>query len=306
MLTYFTRRLIEAIPVIIGVIILMFFFVRALPGDPARLYTGPTASAQEVAQVRARFGLDSPLPEQFGRFVLRLTRGELGISFRANQPATQVIARHFMPTVYLSLCAIIIASILGIILGMLAAMRRNTPEDLGITSLSILGISTPSFFLALLLMYAFAVHWRVFPVAGSVSVRGLVLPAATLAAGSLGTIARFSRSSLLEVLGSDFIRTARAKGLRSVVVITKHALRNALIPVITIIGLQFGFLLSGAIITETIFNFPGLGWLLIQSIDSRDYPVIQGLMLVFTFEFVFVNLLVDVLYASIDPRITYD
>ena len=178
--------------------------------------------------------------------------------------------------------------------------------ELNITTLSILGISTPSFFLGLLFIYIFAVYLGVLPVAGQVSPRGLVLPTLTLAASSLGTIARFTRSSLLEVLGEDFVRTARTKGLRRGRVISKHALRNALVPVVTIVGLQFGFLLSGAIIVETIFTFPGLGWLLIQLIDARDYPAIQGLMPVFSVQFVLINLVVDLLYALIDPRVSYD
>lgn len=306
MLGYLLRRLIEAIPTLLGVVILIFFFVRALPGDPARLYAGVEASAQEVADVRERFGLDAPKPVQFARFLQNLVQGNLGRSFRADRPVGQLIARHFVPTLYLSLLAIALASIVGIALGVAAAVKRNSLADLAITSFSILGISTPSFFLGILLIYLFAVHFRILPVSGSVSTTGLILPALTLAASSLGTIARFSRSSLLEVMGSDFIRTARAKGIRQPLIIFKHGLRNALIPVVTIIGLQFGFLLSGAIIVETVFNFPGLGWLLIQSINARDYPAIQALMLVFSLQFVVINLLVDVLYGAIDPRISYE
>lgn len=305
MTRYLLRRLLQAIPTLLGILIVIFFFVRALPGDPARLYAGNDATAQEVAEIRERFGLNDSLPEQFGRFVVGLVRGDLGVSFRADMPVMNLIRRQFIPTLYLSLTAIVIASIIGVLLGVLAAINRDSLADVSITTVSILGISTPSFFLGILLIYLFAVRWHVLPVAGSVSVKGLILPALTLAAGSLGTIARFSRSSLLEVLGNDFIRTARAKGLAPQMVINKHALRNALIPVITIIGLQFGFLLSGAIIVETVFNFPGLGWLLILSIDARDYPVIQALMLIFSLQFLLINLLVDVLYAVIDPRISY-
>ena len=201
--------------------------------------------------------------------------------------------------------AISAATLLGVLLGVAAALRRGSLVDLAITSTSILGISTPSFFLGILLIYLFAVELRWLPVAGTVSPRGLVLPAATLAAAGLGTIARFARSSLLETFGNDYIRTAYAKGLAPRRVIGKHAIRNALIPVLTIIGLQFGFLLSGTVIVETVFNFHGLGWLLIQSIEARDYPVIQGLLLVFSVQFVLINLIVDVLYAFIDPRISY-
>ncbi len=306
MLQFVIRRLVQAVPTVLGVLVLIFFFVRALPGDPARLYAGIDSDISVVEDVRERFGLDRSLPEQFVRFTVELTRGNLGESFRANRPVGQVMLRHLRPTLILGALAGVAATILGVSLGIAAALRRNTPLDLGITSLSILGISTPSFFLGILLIYLFAVHWRVLPVAGSVTPAGLVLPAITLAAGGLGTIARFARSSVLETLGNDYVRTARAKGLSQRVVINKHALRNALIPVLTIVGLQFGFLLSGAVIVETVFNFPGLGWLLIQSIDARDYPVIQGLMLVFALQFVLINLLVDVLYAAVDPRITYE
>ncbi|HKI59145.1 MAG TPA: ABC transporter permease [Trueperaceae bacterium] len=306
MLGYLPRRLLQAVPTLIGVLLVVFFFVRALPGDPARLYAGPEANATEIAQVRKDFGLDRPMPTQFVYFLRNLTRGSLGLSFRNNQPATQVIAGHFLPTLWLSVAAIAMASILGIIAGIGAATNRDSPVDLGITVLSILGISTPSFFLGILFIYAFAVRLHLLPISGGPTAAGIVLPALTLAASSLGTIARFSRSSLLEVLGEDYVRTARAKGLHRTRVIGRHALRNALIPVLTITGLQFGFLLSGAVIVETVFNYPGLGWLLIQSIDARDYPVIQGLMLVFALEFLLINLAVDLLYAAIDPRIRYD
>ena len=306
MTLYLLRRLLETVPTLLGVAVAVFFFVRALPGDPARLYAGQDATGQEIIEVRERFGLDRSLFEQFGLYMVNLARGDLGRSFRANRPVSELLGRYFPPTLYLSLAAISLATLLGVSLGVAAAVRRNSLSDLSITTLSILGISTPSFFLGLLLIYIFAVYLGVLPVAGRVSPRGLVLPTLTLAASSLGTIARFTRSSLLEVLGEDYVRTARAKGLRRERIINKHALRNALIPVVTIVGLQFGFLLSGAIIVETIFTFPGLGWLLIQSIDARDYPTIQGLLLVFSVQFVIINLIVDILYALIDPRVSYD
>ncbi len=305
MLNYTLRRLLETIPTILGVVVVVFLFIHALPGDPARLYSGPEANAAEVERIRKRFGLDRSLPEQFLFFLDNLRQGSLGTSYRSGIPVTAAISRHFMPTVWLSLIAIVLAIVIGVSAGIVAGFYRNSVFDLGITALATLGISTPSFFLAILLIYAFAVNFRILPVSGSVNARGLVLPAITLAAGALATIARFSRSSLLEVMGEDYVRTARSKGLGSLVVVTKHALKNALIPVITIIGLQFGFLLSGAIIVETVFNFPGMGWLLIQSIEARDYPVIEGLILVFSLEFVLINLVVDLLYGAIDPRITH-
>lgn len=305
MARYTLKRLLEILPTLFGIMIVVFFFIRALPGDPARLYAGQEATAAEVEIIRERFGLDAPLPIQFGRFAVALTQGSLGVSYRSNLPVTRMIGRHFVATLWLSVLAIALASVVGIALGVLAAYARGSFFDVFMTVLSILGISTPSFFLAILLIYLFAVDLGVLPVTGSVSVRGLILPTVALAANSLGTIARFSRSSLLEVIGQDFVRTAKAKGLAAAAVLNKHALKNALIPVVTIMGLQFGFLLSGAIIVETVFNFPGLGWLLIQSINARDYPVLQGLMLVFALEFVLINVLVDVLYGVIDPRISY-
>ena len=303
MLRYFIRRLVETVPTVLGILVVIFFFIRALPGDPARLYAGQDATAADVAGVRARFGLDRSLPEQFVRYVAELGRGSLGVSFRSNVPVKETLLRHFIATLWLSLVAITLAVVLGVLVGVAAAANRNSLLDVSITILAVLGISVPSFFLGILLIYVFAVDLRVLPVTGSLSPRGLVLPTLTLAVASLATIARFARSSLLEVMGEDFIRTARAKGLGAAVVLRKHALKNALIPVTTIAGLQFGFLLSGTIIVETVFNFPGLGWLLIQSINARDYPMLQGLMLVFALEFLLINLVVDLLYSLIDPRI---
>lgn len=305
MTRYLARRLLQALPTLLGVMVAIFFFVRALPGDPARLYAGQEGTAAEVEDVRARFGLDRPLLEQFVFYVSRTAQGDLGTSFRSNQPVSAMLARHLVPTLLLAVAAIVVAVIGGMALGVGAAMRRDSIADTSVTALSVLGISTPSFFLAIVLIYLFAVEWGVLPVSGGTTLRGMVLPTATLAAASLGTIARFARSSYLEVAGEDFVRTARSKGLPNRVVAGKHVLRNALIPVVTIIGLQFGSLLSGAIIVETVFNFPGLGWLLIQSIDARDYPVIQALMLVFALQFLLINIVVDVVYALIDPRVSY-
>lgn len=306
MFRYFLRRLIQTIPTLLGIMVVIFFFIRALPGDPARLYAGEDATAEEVERVKERFGLDKSLPEQFVRYVAEMSRGSLGNSFRSRLPVKDVISRHFISTFWLSLAAILLAIFLGVMVGVAAAAFRNSLLDVGITIVAILGISVPSFFLGILLIYLFAVNFKLLPVTGSVSVKGLILPTLTLASSSLATIARFARSSLLEIMDADFIRTAKSKGLAAVLVLRKHALKNALIPVITIAGLQFGFLLSGTIIVETVFNFPGLGWLLIQSINARDYPMLQGLMLVFALEFLLINLLVDLLYGFVDPRIKYD
>jgi len=306
MIPFLGNRALQMVPTVLGVMILVFFFVRALPGDPARLYAGQEATLDEIVEVRERFGLDDSLPEQFARYVAQTARGDLGVSFRANRPVGNVLLRHAVPTLTLAGLAIVMAIAAGLALGIAAALQRGTLSDLAITVISILGISTPSFFLGIVLIWVFAVQLGVLLVAGATSARGMVLPALTLAAASTGTIARFARSSFLEVLGEDFVRTAKAKGLAATTVRYKHVLRNALIPVVTIVGLQFGFLLSGAIIVETVFSFPGLGWLLIESITARDYPVIQALLLVFSLQFLVINLLVDVTYAAIDPRVAHE
>ena len=306
MIPFLGNRALQMVPTVLGVMILVFFFVRALPGDPARLYAGQEATLDEIVEVRERFGLDDSLPEQFARYVAQTARGDLGVSFRANRPVGNVLLRHAVPTLTLAGLAIVMAIAAGLALGIAAALQRGTLSDLAITVISILGISTPSFFLGIVLIWVFAVQLGVLPVAGATSARGMVLPALTLAAASTGTIARFARSSFLEVLGEDFVRTAKAKGLAATTVRYKHVLRNALIPVVTIVGLQFGFLLSGAIIVETVFSFPGLGWLLIESITARDYPVIQALLLVFSLQFLVINLIVDVTYAAIDPRVAHE
>lgn len=295
----------QVIPTVLGVLIIVFFFVRALPGDPARLLAGTDATSIEVAEIRERMGLNESIGGQFWRYVSDLTQGEFGTSFRSGQPVADTVVRALTPTLLLAVAATVVSVIGGIAFGLLAAVRRGSTIDISMMSLSILGISVPSFFLALLLIYLFGVNLRWLPVSGSVSFIGLILPTITLGLPSMSTVARFTRSSVLEVLGQDYVRTARAKGLPGRVVLNRHALRNALIPIVTIVGLQFGSLISGAIIVETIFNLPGLGWLLIQSIDARDYPVIQTLMLVFALQFLIINLVIDLLYAVIDPRISY-
>ncbi len=303
---YLIRRLLELIPTLIGVSIAVFLFIHAIPGDPARLAAGQDASLADVQAMRVRLGLNHSLPVQYLYFLRNAAHGDFGLSYRQQVPVLQVVREHFLPTLLLSTSAIVIAFVFGLLSGVMAATRRNSWFDLVITGLSATGISIPSFFLGILLIYLFAVDLHWFPVTGSVSLRGLVLPSVSLALAPLATIARFVRSSFLEVSGEDFVRTASAKGLGYAAVTYKHALRNALIPVVTMTGLQFGFLLGGAVVIETVFNFTGLGWLLIQSIGFRDYAVLQVLLLLFALEFMLVNLLVDVTYGALDPRIRYD
>jgi len=303
---YLIRRLIELIPTLIGVSLAVFLFIHAIPGDPARLAAGQDATLADVEAMRVRLGLNHSLPVQYLYFLRNAIHGDFGLSYRQQVPVLQVVREHFLPTLLLSTSAIVIAFVFGVLSGVMAATRRNSWLDLVITGLSATGISVPSFFLGILLIYLFAVDLRWFPVTGAVSLRGLVLPSVSLALAPLATIARFVRSSFLEVSGEDFVRTASAKGLGYAAVTYKHALRNALIPVVTMTGLQFGFLLGGAVVIETVFNFTGLGWLLIQSIGFRDYAVLQVLLLLFALEFMLVNLLVDITYGALDPRIRYE
>lgn len=305
MTRYVLRRLWELVPILLGVSLGAFLFLHAIPGNPARLLAGPDATLEEIAAVRARLGLDRPLPVQYLYFLRSALVGDLGRSYRSGEPVVRVLTEHFVPTLLLSVTSMVLATCAGLGVGVLQAVRRNSLADYASTVVSVTGISTPSFFLGLLLIYLLAVtvHW--FPTGGMVGLRSLVLPSVTLAAGTAAAIARFARSSLLEVIGEDFVRTARAKGLAERRVLWRHALRNALIPVVTLAGLQFGFLLGGSIVVETVFSWPGLGWLMVQSIAFRDYPVLTGEILLFSLEFLAINLTVDILYAALDPRVTY-
>jgi glutathione transport system permease protein len=293
------------VPILFGVSLGAFAFLQVLPGDPARLLAGPDATLQDVQAVRVRLGLDRPLAVQYIYFLRNALVGDFGRSYRSGEPVAAIVWRHFGPTLLLSVASVVFAVVTGMGVGLLQAIRRNTASDYVSTVMSVAGISTPPFFLGLLLIYLLSVDLRWFPTGGIGSARSLVLPAVTLGAGVAATIARFARSSLLEVLGEEYVRTARAKGLQERLVLLKHALRNALIPVVTMIGLQFGFLLSGAIVVETVFSWPGLGWLMVQSISFRDYPVLVAEILLFSLQFLAINLVVDLLYAVLDPRVGY-
>jgi glutathione transport system permease protein len=293
------------IPILLGVSLGAFVFLHAIPGDPARMLAGPDATIEDVRAVRSRLGLDRPLLVQYALFIRSAVGGDFGRSYRSGAPVREVLGEHVGATLELSMAAIALAVVTGMGVGTLQAVRRNSLPDYASTVVSVAGISTPAFFLGLLLIYVFSVdiHW--FPSGGMSGIRSLVLPAVTLAAASAAVIARFTRSSLLEVLGEDYVRTAKAKGVPGRRVLMRHSLRNALIPVVTLIGLEFGFLLGGAIVVETVFSWPGLGWLLIQSIGFRDYPVLTAEILLFSLQFLTINLVVDVLYAALDPRVVY-
>ena len=293
-------------PTLLGVVLLVFLMVRLAPGDPAILLAGEFATPETLEAIRTRYGLDRPLPEQFALYLGALLQGDLGESARSRRPVLEELKTYFPNTVVLATAAILVALATGIPLGILAASRQGSWLDLGVMVLALLGVSMPVFWFGLLAILIFSVELGWFPVAGKGTLAHLVLPAVTLGINATALLARMTRGTLVEVLSQDYIRTARAKGLAERVVIFKHALRNALIPVVTVAGLEFGSLLAGAVITETIFAWPGLGQLLVGSILSRDYPVVQGAVLLVAFTFTLVNLMVDLLYAWIDPRVRYD
>jgi len=305
MLQYILKRLLGLIPTLAIVAVLVFFFVHLLPGDPARLAAGAEADEQTVELVRRDLGLDRPLHEQFLRFASGALRGDFGLSMRSKRPVMDEIAERFPYTLKLSLAAMGWSVLLGLAIGVLAAVRRNQwPDRLGM-SLAVSGISFPSFALGLLLIMVFAVELGWLPTVGADSWRHYVLPSLTLGAGVAAVMARFTRSAFVDVLHEDYIRTARAKGVSETGVVLRHGLRNALIPVVTMMGLQFGFLLGGSIVVEKVFNWPGMGRLLVDAVEMRDYPVIQAEVLLFSLQFILINLLVDVLYAVINPTIRY-
>lgn len=306
MLQYTLRRLLIAIPSILGVLIIVFAMVRLAPGDPATLLAGEFADAATVERIRERFGLNDSMPVQFGRFIGGVFQGDLGRSTRTNREVTADIIDYFPNTLELAFAAILVALVIGVSLGIASALRPNTWVDALSMILALIGVSMPVFWFGLLAILFFSVELGWFPVAGRGTLGHLVLPAITLGVSSTGVIARMTRSAMLEVLGQDFIRTARAKGLKGGSVVLKHALRNALIPVVTIGGLEFGSLMAGAVITETVFTWPGIGRLLVQSILARDYPVVQGAVLMIALSFIIINILVDLVYAIIDPRIRFD
>ncbi|KMO10724.1 glutathione ABC transporter permease GsiC [Methylobacterium platani] len=305
MLTFFLKRLLGLLPTLAIVAVLVFLFVHLLPGDPARLAAGQDADAQTVALVRTELGLDRPLPVQFGRYFLNMAQGDFGVSIRTRRPVATEIGERFLPTLLLTLTSMAWAVAFGLVIGIVSAVYRNEwPDRLGMT-LAVSGISFPSFALGMLLMQIFSVELGWLPTVGAGSWKHYVLPSLTLGAAVAAVMARFTRASFVEVLGEDFVRTARAKGLKERVVIAKHCLRNALIPVVTMMGLQFGFLLGGSIVVEAVFNWPGVGRLLVDSVNQRDYPVIQALVLMFSLEFILINLVVDLLYGLINPTIRY-
>lgn len=304
MLRYVRYRVLVAIPTVFFTSVVVFLMLQLIPGDPASIYLGDkTATPERLAQMRHLMGLDRPLYVQYGSFVWHAARGDFGRSLQTGQPVSKEIRDRLPNTVALAAAAMLIAVLLGVTLGTIAGLRRNTWVDTLATVVALFGVSVPIFWLAILMIMFFSVRLHWFPATSEPGLRGLVLPAISLALLSAATLTRLVRSSILEVLQQEYLVTAHAKGLGRLAVVLRHALPNAMIPVITVMGLQFGALLSGAVITETVFARPGLGKLVVDSIQNKDYPVVQGVILVLATIYIVINLLVDVSYALIDPRI---
>ena len=303
MLSYFMQRLTGACLVVLGVVSIVFLLIHLVPGDPVEIMLGESASAADRQALRSTLGLDRPVAVQYLHYLRDLLQLDLGTSIHHRQPVTDLLAARVPPTALLAGVSLLFAIALALPLGIIAAIRRNTLWDTGAMGFSLLGVSIPNFWLGPLLILVFSLWLGWLPVSGQGGVAAVVLPALTLGTGLAAVLSRMVRSSMLEVLAEDYLRTARAKGMPPHRIILHHALRNALLPVITLIGLQLGALLAGAVITETVFSWPGIGLLTIESIQTRDYPVVQACVLLISMTYVTVNLLTDLAYAWIDPRI---
>jgi peptide/nickel transport system permease protein len=306
MTRYLARRLLLTIPVLLGVATLVFALIHLVPGDPAQTMLGESASPEEVARLRTTLGLDRPLLVQYRAFLSGVARGDLGTSFRYGTPVTREIRQRVPDTAVLAICAMAVAVVFAIPLGIIAAINRGRLADHAAMTLALVGISMPNFWLGPLLAILFAVYLGWLPVAGSGTPAHLVLPSVTLGVALAAILARMTRASLLEELRELYVLAARARGLSRVRAIVHHAFRNSLIPIVTIIGLQFGAVLTGTIITETIFAWPGVGRLLIQAINNRDYPLVQGCILFISITYVAMNLITDLTYGFLDPRIRFE
>lgn len=306
MLNYLIKRLLSTIPVLIGISLLLFFLLRMMPGDPAQVLAGQMATPQDIENIRNQLGLDRPIYEQYATYLGQLAQFDLGRSARTQNPVIEEIWARLPNTLLLAVVAISLACLFGIPAGIVSAVKPYSWIDYLVSMSALFGLSMPVFWLGLMLVVVFSVVLKWLPAGGTGGWQHVVLPSVTLAAFVVAFIARMTRSTMLETLSQDFTTTARSKGLQEWVVIIKHALKNALIPIITVVGLQFGLLLGGAVLTETVFAWPGLGRLIVDSILARDYPMIQGAILIFGLLYILVNLVVDLLYALVDPRIRYD
>jgi len=306
MIAYVIRRIVMLIPVLFGVVLVSFSLLHLVPGDPAQILAGEVATAEDIARIRAEYGLDKPLAVQFGHFVWNAARGDLGKSIQSRHPVNELLFQRLTFTLQLALASILVASTIGLLAGIISSTRQYSVFDTASMLGALFGISMPIFWLGILLILVFAVKLHWLPSGGTGSLRYFILPAIALGSASAAVIARMTRASMLEVARQDYIRTARATGYAERVVIFRHALKNAMIPVLTVFGLEFGYMLGGAVLTETVFSLPGIGRLLVEGIFARDYPVVQGAMMLVATTFVLVNLLTDVMYAFFDPRIRYE
>lgn len=305
MVKYITKRLLFLIPVLLGVSLIVFTLLYITPGDPARMILGEQAEQQQVEQLREEMGLNDSFFVQYGRYVKNIVlHGDLGTSYATKSPVIEEIIAVFSNTLKLALTSVALAIVIGIIFGVISAVKQYSIFDSAISVIAILGISMPMFWLGLLMILLFSVKLGWLPSSGYDSWKHMIMPAICLGAQSIAVITRMTRSSMLEIIRQDYIRTVRAKGQKEIFVIIKHAFRNALIPIITTVGLQFGHLLGGAMLTETVFSIPGLGRLMVESIKTRDFPMVQGSVLFIAVAFTLVNLIVDLLYAYVDPRIS--
>jgi peptide/nickel transport system permease protein len=313
MLPYIGRRLLATIPVMAVVAVVVFLLLRLTGGDPAAIIAGDNATAQDVAQIRAKLGLDRPVPHQFAIWIGRILRGDLGESFFFKKPIVELIAERLEPTLALATCTLLLAVTMAVPLGVLAAVRRGSWVDRFVMGLSVAGFSVPVFVIGYALMYLFAIQLAWLPVQGYQRLadglggflQRLLLPSVALAIVYVALIARITRASVLEVLGSDHVRTARAKGLGELPVLLRHVLRNAAVPIVTVIGLGVALLIGGVVVTESVFSIPGLGRLTVDAVLARDYPTVQAVVLLFSAVYVVINLLVDLTYTLLDPRIRY-
>ncbi|MCS6779075.1 MAG: ABC transporter permease [Geminicoccaceae bacterium] len=313
MLAFVLRRLLATVPVLLTVALLVFLMLRLTPGDPAAIMAGENATAQQIAEIRSKLGLDQPLLVQFGIWLGKVVRGDLGESFFFKMPVADLVAQRIGPTLALATTTMTITVLVAVPLGTLAAWRHGSLLDRFVMGFSVLGFSVPVFVLGYALIYVFAIQLGWAPVQGYRSLAAglgpflthLALPSCALAVIYIALVARITRASLLEVLGEDHVRTARAKGLRESVVLLRHGLRNAAVPIVTVIGLGIALLIGGVVVTESVFNIPGLGRLTVDAVLGRDYPTIQGVILVFSVLYVLINLVVDILYSLLDPRIRY-
>jgi ABC-type dipeptide/oligopeptide/nickel transport system permease component len=303
-ISFLVRRLLQAVPVLLGVSLTVFLMVHLIPGDPAELIAGQQATAADVRNVRESLGLDRPLVTQYVSFLEHALVGDFGRSFRTGRLVSEETGERYRNTMVLGAVALLFATVVGILTGVRSAVRRRSLFDHSTLLLSIVAVSTPTFFLGILLILTFGVWLSWLPLSGFTSWRHLILPAVTLGAASAAVISRIMRASLLDVLENPYVRTARAKGLRESVVVWRHGVRNALVPVITVVGLQLGYLLGGAVVTETVFAWPGIGRLLVQSILARDFPVVQAAVLIVAVTFIAINIVTDLLAGLLDPKVS--